>query len=292
MNPVHQRALRGPLLAAVPVLLALTATAPMAQEANTLREANAAAVEPAPYRPTFVKLRTGAEVPVWDGLKQSVGSVYDLVIEHASGKVVAAVLDLGAADARELKLVPYKRLEWAADRQRFVLPLDRKALEALPPFRVEDLQVIDSSGGLPAKNTAEVKTRDVRAGSKRRVRNLLAAELRGVRVSAEQTAFGTIAYLILEPEHGLVNFVSVRPNARLTTGPDPYVVPWTAMHRKKEGDFTLKLNLAALRAAPVLNRDRLEGLRDDVFRTGAFRFYGLEPYRFEALHDTKTLTAR
>lgn len=291
MKRAHERQRRGPLYAAVPLLLTLTPVPLRAQRAQE-QTVPASAVAPAraAYRPVFVKLRTGAEVPVWNELRQPVGSMYDLVVEHASGRVVAAVLDLGAADALDLKLVPYDRLTWIGDRQRFVLPLDPEALAALPPFRVEELQVIEDDGSLPPALAAGAETAAPRPGTRRPVRNLLAAELRGVRVSAEEVGFGKIAYLVLEPEHGLVSFVSVRPDARLSAGPSPYVVPWTALHRQKEGDFTLELDLTTLRNGPVLSRG-LEALRDDAFRTEAFRYYGLEPYRFDALHDDESYTS-
>lgn len=84
--------------------------------------------------------------PVFDSAGEKIGHVLDISIEKVSGKAVYGILSFGGflGIGEKYHPLPWSILTYEPEKGGFVVPLDKKALEAAPYY---DRSELDKLGG-------------------------------------------------------------------------------------------------------------------------------------------------
>lgn len=79
--------------------------------------------------------------PVYNQQGERIGHVDDLSIERTTGKVAYAIVSFGGflGIGEKFHPVPWSLLDFEVERDGYVVPLDRKALEDAPHYSREEL---------------------------------------------------------------------------------------------------------------------------------------------------------
>ena len=245
------------------------------------------------------------------GEAKSLGSVSDLVLDATSGTLSSAIIASGGTlgVGKKQTSIEWRSLVWDAEHSRFTLVMSPEALEKLPSFDPDRLNLVDrdQSGGGGGKDDGTdgrgadgakrlvSGTRDPRGTS-----HVLASALSDRDVLARLEKIGTIDTLFVEPTHGSVTFLSVSSGGVLGIGETNRVIPWAALQIVKPVDkdaLQLQLDKAPkdLEVAPKLG-DEGADVNNAAFRHKVYAFYGVEHPAFDrakaSSSDGRSVTPR
>lgn len=79
--------------------------------------------------------------PVFNKEGDRIGHVDDLSIERTSGRVVYAIMSFGGflGIGEKFHPIPWSLLDYDVERDGYVVPLDRAALESAPHYGIDEL---------------------------------------------------------------------------------------------------------------------------------------------------------
>jgi sporulation protein YlmC with PRC-barrel domain len=86
---------------------------------------------------------------VYNGSGDKLGSIDDLMIDKRTGHIRYAVLEFGGfmGMGTDRYPIPWNVLTYDTDKDGYVIPLDKGALEKAPRYRLEDTPVYDNDYG-------------------------------------------------------------------------------------------------------------------------------------------------
>jgi sporulation protein YlmC with PRC-barrel domain len=86
---------------------------------------------------------------VYDHAGEKLGSIDDLMIDKFSGQIRYAVLEFGGflGMGTDRYPIPWKMLKYETSKDGYVVPLDKKKLDAAPKYHDEDRPTYDTAYG-------------------------------------------------------------------------------------------------------------------------------------------------
>jgi hypothetical protein len=260
----------------LPAFATLAAAPVLAQDAEASDEASARTREYAPTQLAYSKLSVGTTAVLEDASGERLGVMRNHVIERATGRLLAIVVETGFEGDADHKTVavPFDRFLWNAETGSLLLPMDAETLGTLPAYDPEDLQSVTAS---PRKARAVEATR-----TNDKVRNLAAAGILEAKVLGTDEPFGAVTEILFEPKHGEVAFLVVQGNVPSANGMS-YVVPFKAAEWKKpedpaaeRGSFHIGMTVAEIAEAPKLDQGGIRALENPKTVEHIYRYYGIE----------------
>jgi len=209
-------------LALLSTLAVFTATPTFGQERGEASQEGAErAMETERKAPTFIRATLGETALLNDEAGHRLGSMIDHIIDRETGKLQFIAVQL-REEVGPPRLVPFDHFRFDVETEHLILPVPRESLLAMPVF---DAEILKTTGELNARAAnAEQHAGEAReaAMKKELPRRLAATTLMTTKVFAMNEHFGSVAELLIDPEHGKVAFVLAHGT---TTANDPYILP-------------------------------------------------------------------
>lgn len=256
------------------------------------------------------------------------GEVEDLIIDSASGEVCYAVISTGDwFDDEKNIAVPFDQLSYRPMGQgedpQFALTLPLERVRSLPKFdldgsRKNGLETVvqglkqtwkdvrrgvneatgdkdrrPTTDGTTGRNDTGTTDSAVAAG-KMGVHYTYATKLKGMDVKAgsgEDTGFGDVSTVIVNPNKGCVDFVVASKGGVLGIGETDYLIPFGAAHIAKiadEDETVLQVNRSKTQMESAIKYkkpDREGVVLDPTLARQAYDFYGVNKNKSGSTSD-------
>jgi len=262
--PTYARAL------ALPALVCALCTTPAGAQTPTKKHDHEATISAEAHKPALMAWNRKRSFLIVNKDGQKLGELTDFVIDRTTGRLSHAALQISANDeVTATKALPVSDLKWEAETQRFRSLLSRRGIASLPDFSPKWLERLERG----TKQVVEAGHDKQAEPELETLRFVLAGDIEGTRVEAEDGAIGSGLGVILDMNPGEAAYLLLSSGEH--RGGELHPVPWNALVAAADGGYAVGLSKGQMAAAPSISKELIASLTMASFRMEIAEFYGV-----------------